>query len=74
MVKVFYHFAPFEMAFAHFDVQNVPPAAADHLGATHLVSCWLILTFGAAGLLLSCFGPLSDLIPGLTGTVPGRAI
>lgn len=74
MVEVFYHSAPFEMGFAHFDVQNMPPAAADHLGATCFVPCWFVLPFGAAGLLLSCFGPLSDLISGLTGAVAGRVI
>lgn len=52
----------------------MPPAAADRFGATRFVSCWLILAFGAAGSLLSCFGPLSDLIPGLTGAIPGRAV
>lgn len=74
MVEVFYPSAPFEMAFAHLDVQNMPPAAAGRFGATCFVSCWLILAFSAVGLLLSCFGPLSDLIPGLTGAVPGRAV
>lgn len=73
-MKVFYCSAPFEMTFAHFDVQHMPPTAADRLGVTWLCSSWLILALSGAGLLWSCFRPLSDLIPGLTGSVPARAI
>lgn len=74
MVKIFYCSAPSEMTFAHFDVQHMPPAAADHFGTTCFGSSWLILSLSGADLLRSCFGPLSDLIPGLTGGVPARAI
>ena len=60
------------MVFAHFDGQNMLPAAADHYGATRF--CWFSLAFVAAGLLLNGFRLLSNLIPRLTGVAPGGAI
>lgn len=45
MMKVFYGSGPIEVAFVHFDVQNLPPAAADCLGAASSVFCGFVLTF-----------------------------
>jgi len=71
MVKVFYHSAPFEITFARFDVQNMLMMIISGQLVLAPVGCFLLCV---AGLLLSGCRPLSDLMCGPSGAVPGRAV